>query len=58
MPSKPGESELLARINSVHETEVMPPPSTKQTLTEEEKAILERLDREGAATPRTGLSSQ
>ncbi len=48
VPGKPGESELVARILSEDETEVMPPPSAKLTLTKEKKAILERWVREGA----------
>ena len=40
VPGKPEESELLRRIFTDTETEVMPPPAVKTPLTPREKAIL------------------
>jgi cytochrome c553 len=48
VPGKPAESELVARIFSDDETEVMPPPATKLVLTKEQKEILKRWVEEGA----------
>lgn len=47
VPGKPDESELVARVFSTDESEVMPPPSTRQTLTEEQKQLLKRWVAEG-----------
>ncbi|MEO6755382.1 MAG: c-type cytochrome domain-containing protein, partial [Chthoniobacteraceae bacterium] len=40
VPGKPDQSELVARIFSKDEDEVMPPPSTKRALTPEQKDTL------------------
>tara|TARA_B100001057_G_scaffold481731_1_gene556108 strand:- start:238 stop:3387 length:3150 start_codon:yes stop_codon:yes gene_type:complete len=48
IPGKPGESELVFRLHSEDEDELMPPPETGKTLTEEQKKILEDWIREGA----------
>jgi hypothetical protein len=40
VPGKPEQSELVARIFSTDETEVMPPPATKFVLSAEEKQTL------------------
>src|SRR5262249_41644098 len=48
VPGKPGESELVARIFSDDQTEVMPPPSTKLALSPEQKQVLKRWIAEGA----------
>ena len=45
---KPEESELIARILSPHEDEVMPPPEAKRVLTADQKAILQAWVKEGA----------
>jgi hypothetical protein len=47
-PGDPAASELLRRIVSHDEFEVMPPPETKKSLTEREKQVLEQWIREGA----------
>ncbi len=47
-PTKPDESELLARIVSDDPEEVMPPPSTKKTLTAAQKATVRRWIQDGA----------
>ncbi|MCA9234970.1 MAG: DUF1553 domain-containing protein [Planctomycetales bacterium] len=44
----PDESELIRRITSTDEYEVMPPPELKKTLTAEQIEILTRWIREGA----------
>jgi hypothetical protein len=41
VPGKPHSSEVVTRIHSRDPDEVMPPPSTRQTLTETEKKTLE-----------------
>ncbi|MAT69836.1 MAG: hypothetical protein CMJ58_09965 [Planctomycetaceae bacterium] len=48
VPGAVDESELLRRINSTDEFEVMPPPETKKTLTAQQKETLERWIAEGA----------
>lgn len=48
IPGKPGESELVFRLHSEDEDELMPPPETGKTLTEEQKKILEDWIQEGA----------
>src|SRR4051794_8113930 len=42
VPGKPEESELVKRINSADADEQMPPPETKKTLTDAEKALLKQ----------------
>jgi hypothetical protein len=48
VPGKPDESELIRRISSQDETEVMPPPHTKNPLSEGQKQILRRWIAQGA----------
>jgi hypothetical protein len=48
VPGQPAASELIARIFSEDETEVMPPPSTKLQLSKEQKEILKRWIADGA----------
>ncbi len=48
VPGKPEQSELIKRILSSDETEVMPPPSTKSPLSSAQKEILKRWVRDGA----------
>ncbi|MEO6742018.1 MAG: DUF1549 domain-containing protein, partial [Chthoniobacteraceae bacterium] len=48
VPGKPDQSELVARIFSKDEDEVMPPPSTKRALTPEQKDTLRRWVAAGA----------
>jgi hypothetical protein len=48
VPNEPDESELIRRILSDDEAELMPPPETKKKLTAEQKKILTRWIREGA----------
>lgn len=48
VPQKPEESELVRRILSQDPDEVMPPPHTKQALSEAHKQILQEWIREGA----------
>jgi hypothetical protein len=45
---EPDESELIRRIMSTDEAEIMPPPETKKKLTTEQKEILARWIKEGA----------
>ncbi len=47
-PGKLDESELVARIESHDNDELMPPPASKKTLTAEQKALLKRWVAEGA----------
>ncbi len=48
-PDDPAASELIARISSKNRKEVMPPPSTTKTLTQDQKDRLTRWIAEGAA---------
>jgi hypothetical protein len=48
VPGKPDKSALIERIFSKDEDEVMPPPSTKKTLTEDQKNTLKQWIAEGA----------
>jgi len=48
VPGKPDDSELIRRIFSGEEAEVMPPPSTKNPLTQAQKEILKQWIAEGA----------
>ncbi len=48
VPGKPAESEVVARIFSADKDEVMPPPSSRKTLTPAQKDILKRWVQEGA----------
>ncbi len=41
-PGDPGKSELIRRITSDYEDDVMPPPESHLSLTEDEKALLKR----------------
>jgi hypothetical protein len=48
VPGKPDASEVVKRILSTDEDEVMPPPHTKKVLSEKEKSILKQWIAEGA----------
>jgi hypothetical protein len=48
VPGKSGESELVRRIESDDDTEVMPPPATKKPLSAAQKAILKQWIADGA----------
>src|SRR5205823_11394752 len=48
VPGKPGESELVRRISSDDETEVMPPPVARKPLTAAQKEILKQWVAAGA----------
>jgi hypothetical protein len=48
IPGKPEDSELMFRLHSEDENELMPPPETGKSLTNEQKKILEDWIREGA----------
>jgi hypothetical protein len=48
VPGNPDASELIRRVLSADEDNVMPPPSTKNPLTAEEKAVLKRWVAAGA----------
>src|SRR5262245_54188288 len=48
VPSKPEESELVRRTSSSDDSEVMPPPATKNPLSDTQKQILKRWIAEGA----------
>src|SRR5262249_5626248 len=48
VPGKPDDSELVRRVLSDDEGEVMPPPSAKLPLTADDKAMLRRWVAEGA----------
>jgi hypothetical protein len=49
IPGKPGESELVHRIFASDPNEQMPPPESNLKLTEEQKEILKRWIKQGAA---------
>src|SRR5688572_12642561 len=48
IPGKPDESEMVARINSRDEEEMMPPPDSHKKLSPRDKALLERWIAQGA----------
>jgi len=48
VPGKPGESPLVQRIFSADESEVMPPPESKRSLTPQQKETLKRWVEQGA----------
>ncbi|MEZ6122347.1 MAG: PSD1 and planctomycete cytochrome C domain-containing protein [Planctomycetaceae bacterium] len=48
VPGKPQESELIRRIRSDDDSEVMPPPASKKMLSREERDLLTRWVSEGA----------
>jgi hypothetical protein len=48
VPGKPGESELVRRILAEDETERMPPPSARKTLSARQKEILRQWVEQGA----------
>ena len=48
IPGKPDASPLVARIFSADESEVMPPPDSKKTLTAKEKEVLKQWIQQGA----------
>ncbi|MFO0904419.1 MAG: DUF1553 domain-containing protein [Pirellulales bacterium] len=48
VPGKPDESLILHRVHDADPDRVMPPPSTKRTLTEAEKGTLRRWIEQGA----------
>lgn len=48
VPGKPDESELIRRIFSTDESEMMPPPAVKHPLTDAQKQILRKWIEQGA----------
>jgi hypothetical protein len=48
LPGKPGDSLLVKRIESADESEVMPPPDSKKTLTPQQKETIKRWVEQGA----------
>jgi hypothetical protein len=48
VPGRPGESELVARILSPHEDEVMPPPESNKRLSARDKSVLQQWIQQGA----------
>jgi hypothetical protein len=48
VPGKPGESELIARIDDTDPTAIMPPPGFKRPLTAAQKDVLRRWVAQGA----------
>ena len=48
VPGKPEKSELIARIYTDDEDDIMPPPDSHKTLTKEQKDLLKRWIKEGA----------
>ena len=51
VPGKPEESDLIARIFTDDEDEIMPPPKTHKILTTEQKELLKRWIAAGAQWP-------
>ncbi len=49
VPGEPGASSLLERIHSTDADVMMPPPDSNRRLTDDQKAVLDRWIREGAA---------
>ncbi|MSU49781.1 MAG: DUF1553 domain-containing protein [Opitutus sp.] len=49
LPGKPGESEVIRRIQSKDADESMPPPETNKKITADQAALLKRWIAEGAA---------
>lgn len=49
VPGKPNASEVIKRLESSDESEMMPPPESNLKLTEEEKGIIKKWIRQGAA---------
>jgi hypothetical protein len=52
VPGKPAESELVLRVRSTDEEEMMPPPDSNKKLSARDKTVLERWIAEGAAYQR------
>jgi len=48
VPGKPDESNLIDRINNLHEDKIMPPPESNNKLTKREKDILGKWIEQGA----------
>src|SRR4051794_22397375 len=48
VPGKPEAGELIARIHSDDESDRMPPPAAKNSLSAQQKKILQRWIRQGA----------
>jgi mono/diheme cytochrome c family protein len=48
VPGQPDQSELVSRIFTADEDDLMPPPSTKHPLTAEQRELLKRWIKEGA----------
>jgi hypothetical protein len=48
VPGKPDESEVIRRIFSSDESEIMPPPATKNPLSDSEKVVLKQWINRGA----------
>ena len=48
VPGDPGQSELIARLSNADPDELMPPPSTHKSLSEEQKQLFQRWIEEGA----------
>ncbi|WP_235941861.1 PSD1 and planctomycete cytochrome C domain-containing protein, partial [Cyclobacterium roseum] len=49
VPGKPNASEVIKRLETSDESEMMPPPESNLKLTEEEKGIIRKWIRQGAA---------
>lgn len=48
VPGKPADSPLITRVFSTDESEIMPPPDSKKTLTQQQKDTLKRWIEQGA----------
>ena len=48
VPGDPDDSEMIRRVESPHEDEIMPPPASHKVLTPEQRATLRRWVAEGA----------